>query len=54
MPSIFGWWSGLLILLSSIPGLYDKNAEVSLIVNGLNHLRRPDRVPRRKHNSQNA
>lgn len=54
MPSILGWWSGLLILLSSIAGLYDKNAEASLIVNGLNGLRRPDRVPRRRHNSQNA
>ena len=48
------WWSGLLILLSSIAGLYDKNADASFIVNGLSGLRRPDRVPRRKHNSQNA
>lgn len=45
LPSILGWWSGLLILLSSIAGLYDKNTEQDLIVNGLNGLRRPDRVP---------
>ena len=37
-----------------IAGLYDKNADASFIVNGLSGLRRPDRVPRRKHNSQNA
>lgn len=48
------WLVVWLILLSSIAGLYDKNAEASLIVNGLNDLRRPDSFPRRKHNSQNA
>lgn len=52
--SRLGWWSDLLILLSNITGLYDKNAEVSLIVNDLNGFRRPGRVPRRKQNSQNT